>query len=153
MKIRVLSIRQPWAWLILNAGKDLENRKWKTKFRGRFLIHAAKGLTRNEYINCCLWVIDNIEGGRELVRERMPNLENLERGGIIGEAKIVDCIEDTSDGKGRKWFMGPYAFVLKDIKKLPFKSMKGMLGLFTKDIKKGDKLWRVADVQKEKKSS
>lgn len=38
-----LSIRQPWASLILKAGKDIENRCWQTKVRGRVLIHAAKG--------------------------------------------------------------------------------------------------------------
>jgi hypothetical protein len=44
-----LSIRQPWAWLILHAGKDIENRDWPTKYRGPFLIHASKGMTRDEY--------------------------------------------------------------------------------------------------------
>ena len=46
-----LSIRQPWASLILKAGKDIENRDWPTKFRGRILIHAAKGCTRDEWEN------------------------------------------------------------------------------------------------------
>ena len=45
----VLSIRQPWAWLILNAGKDIENREWPTRFRGRVLIHASKGMTHDEW--------------------------------------------------------------------------------------------------------
>lgn len=44
-----LSIRQPWAWHILNSGKDIENRDWPTRFRGRVLIHASKGMTRAEY--------------------------------------------------------------------------------------------------------
>ena len=28
MKLYTLSIRQPWAWAILHAGKDVENRSW-----------------------------------------------------------------------------------------------------------------------------
>lgn len=44
-----LSIRQPWAWLILHAGKDIENRTWQTYQRGWFAIHASKGMTRREY--------------------------------------------------------------------------------------------------------
>ena len=32
--MKALSIRQPWAWAIINAGKDIENRQWPTKFRG-----------------------------------------------------------------------------------------------------------------------
>ena len=44
-----LSVRQPWAWAIIHAGKDIENRSWATKFRGRVLIHASKGMTQEEF--------------------------------------------------------------------------------------------------------
>jgi len=49
-----LSVRQPWAWAIIHAGKDIENRSWHavdrgTMRRGRIAIHAAKGLTQQEY--------------------------------------------------------------------------------------------------------
>ena len=44
-----LSIRQPWAWAILHAGKDIENRSWSTSFRGPVCIHAAKGMTAAEF--------------------------------------------------------------------------------------------------------
>lgn len=44
-----LSIRQPWAWLILNGWKDIENRDWTTRVRGRILIHAAKGGSRRDF--------------------------------------------------------------------------------------------------------
>jgi len=47
--MKAISIRQPWAWLIVNGYKDIENRSWPTKFRGRVLIHASKGMTRAEY--------------------------------------------------------------------------------------------------------
>ncbi len=47
--MKALSIRQPWAWLILHGGKDIENRDWATRFRGRVLIHASKGMTRDEW--------------------------------------------------------------------------------------------------------
>ncbi|MCP4687042.1 MAG: ASCH domain-containing protein, partial [Desulfobacterales bacterium] len=40
--MKALSIRQPWAWLIANGYKDIENRSWRTSFRGEFLIHAGK---------------------------------------------------------------------------------------------------------------
>lgn len=40
--IPALSIRQPWAWLIVNNHKPVENRSWPTSFRGRFLVHAGK---------------------------------------------------------------------------------------------------------------
>jgi hypothetical protein len=43
-----LSIRQPWAWLIVNGFKDLENRSWSTAFRGPVWIHAGKAWGRTE---------------------------------------------------------------------------------------------------------
>lgn len=41
-EIPILSIRQPWADLIVSGKKDIENRSWPTKFRGSFYIHAGK---------------------------------------------------------------------------------------------------------------
>jgi hypothetical protein len=36
-----LSIRQPWAWLIVQGHKPIENRTWPTTYRGPLLIHAG----------------------------------------------------------------------------------------------------------------
>ncbi|WP_229215634.1 ASCH domain-containing protein [Duganella sp. CY15W] len=41
--MKALSIRQPWAWLIVNGYKDIENRSWSTNVRGKVLVHASKG--------------------------------------------------------------------------------------------------------------
>lgn len=40
--MKAISIRQPYAYLIVNGKKDIENRNWKTKQRGRVLIHASQ---------------------------------------------------------------------------------------------------------------
>ena len=39
--MKALSIKQPWASLIAHGIKDIENRTWKTNFRGRIYIHAS----------------------------------------------------------------------------------------------------------------
>ena len=44
--MRAPSLTQPWPWIILNLGKDVENRVWSTKHRGPFLLHAAKGYSK-----------------------------------------------------------------------------------------------------------
>ena len=41
MSLKVLSVRQPWATAILHMGKDVENRVWKTQYRGELYIHAS----------------------------------------------------------------------------------------------------------------
>lgn len=119
-----LTIRQPWAWLILNAGKDIENRTWPTRVRGRVLVHAAKGCTQDEY-----W--EAYDFARTARDEKyagllLPALKHLERGGVIGSVEIADCV-DSSDSP---WFVGDYGFVLRNPKPLPFQACKGALGFW-----------------------
>lgn len=112
--MKALSIRQPWAWLILHAGKDVENRSWPTRFRGRFLIHAAKGMTRDEYESAPAWIVD------------LPDFDQLRRGGIVGSAELVDCVTESDS----EWFFGRYGFVLRNVKPLLFVPYRGELGFF-----------------------
>lgn len=116
-----LSIRQPWAWLILHAGKDIENRTWPTRYRGHVLIHAAKGMTRAEYEDAedPLWS----RGGPTI---ELPPFADLQRGGIVGRARIVGCVT-ASDSS---WFCGPFGFVLTAVEPLPFHPCRGALGFF-----------------------
>lgn len=117
-----LSIRQPWAWHILNSGKDIENRDWATRFRGRVLIHASKGMTRAEYEDGRdpLWS----SGGPTI---ELPPFGQLDRGGFVGSVEIVDCVA-ASDSP---WFFGRFGFVLRNPKPLPFfVPWKGRLGFF-----------------------
>jgi hypothetical protein len=46
---KAISIRQPWAWLIVNGFKDVENRSWKTKYRGPVLVHAGRKIEKYAY--------------------------------------------------------------------------------------------------------
>jgi hypothetical protein len=39
--MKALSIKHPWAWAIVHAGKDIENRTWECRYRGEILIHAS----------------------------------------------------------------------------------------------------------------
>ncbi len=48
--MKTLSVRQPYAWLLVNGIKDVENRTWNTPYRGPLLIHAsAKAMTRDDW--------------------------------------------------------------------------------------------------------
>jgi hypothetical protein len=124
MAMRALSIRQPWAWLIVNGGKDIENRGWNTSFRGQFLIHAAKGMTRDEYDDA-LDFADEVTVGRP----RAPAYEALDRGGIVGVARLVDVLSPKGQRYG--WHVpGQFGFVLRDVRPLPFLPCKGALGFW-----------------------
>ncbi len=121
--MKALSIRQPWAWLIIHGGKDIENRSWHTKMRGRFLVHAAKGMTKAEYLEALEVVVRATDA--ETLRS-LPMMEDLQRGGIIGSVELVDSV-DTSDSP---WYMGQKGFVLRDPQALPFTALKGRLNFF-----------------------
>lgn len=116
--MKALSIKQPWAWLILHGGKDIENRNWATKVRGPILIHASKGMTRGEY-----------EDVKVFCGVSMPKFEDLERGGIVGQVEITGCVRESKS----QWFFGEYGFTLENPKPLPFREYKGALGFF--DVK------------------
>ncbi|WP_176083149.1 ASCH domain-containing protein [Martelella sp. HB161492] len=120
-----ISIRQPWTHCIMELGKDIENRNWKTNFRGRICIHAALGMTRDEHADCLATVaaINRLFPDRVMT---VPTRANLQRGGIIGTVEIVDCVSDSDS----PWFFGKYGFVLRDPQPVPFIPARGALGLF-----------------------
>lgn len=128
--MKAISIRQPWAWLIINGAKDIENRDWPTKVRGRVLVHASKGMTDAEYWDAA----DTARASRDAMRRAgsilppvtMPTSGAIERGGIVGSVEICDCVE-ASDSP---WFFGRFGFVLRDPRPLPFVPFKGSLGFF-----------------------
>jgi hypothetical protein len=105
-RIRALSIKQPYPHHIFHDGKDVENRDWPTRGRGWFLVHAGK----------------KDDEDRELIREK-----NMPLGGIVGAARIVDCVTEMDS----PWFFGDYGFVLKDALPLPLVPCKGQLGFFS----------------------
>lgn len=124
--MKALSIRQPWAWAILAAGKDIENRDWSTGFRGPVLIHASKGMTQAEYEDFCETCRMARRAARAVGYVHIPDFDELQRGGIVGRAEIVDCVSEHSS----PWFFGTYGFVLKNPQTLPFRLFKGALGFF-----------------------
>lgn len=113
-----LSIRQPWAWLIVRGYKDVENRTWKTMFFGRIWVHAGKGMTADEYEACAdvcapLGVL-------------LPRKDLLLRGGIIGSVTLVECVEKSTS----PWFVGPFGFVLRDPQECDFVECPGQLNFW-----------------------
>jgi hypothetical protein len=44
---RALTLRRPWSWAILYAGKLVENRSWSTAYRGQLLNHQGQGADRD----------------------------------------------------------------------------------------------------------
>ena len=116
--MKALSIQQPWAWLIVNGYKDIENRTWSTNERGERLIHAGKKIDSDGYHFV----------RREFPQILLPTVFDL--GGIVGKVRIVDCVSRHQS----RWFFGPYGFVMKEQAPLPFFAVRGQLGFFDVEL-------------------
>lgn len=86
--MQALSIRQPWAHLIVRGFKKAEVRSWSTPFRGRLAIHtsSAKPTRADEEF---VWndpVLDAAVG------EIADSMASLPRSAIVGFVDVVDCI-------------------------------------------------------------
>lgn len=125
--MKAISIRSPWWWFILHAGKDIENRDWSSRFRGPVLVHASKWHQAEE-------IADDAEFAAKIARKAGVELPRLTlgmlketRGCIVGRVDIIDCVSSSSS----PWFFGEYGFVLANpvafARPVPF---KGALSFF-----------------------
>lgn len=106
--MRVLTIKSPWAYLICSGQKDVENRTWKTNYRGRILIHVSQ------------------KSAKEIKNFDVLHLP----GCIIGSVEIVNCVEDSKS----KWAIpGMWHWILKNAKFFDnyIENIKGKLSLWT----------------------
>lgn len=122
-----LSIRAPWWWFILDAGKDIENRTWHCWYRGPLLIHASKWWDVDEVVDTFTDVAQEFGlSGRDLPFVSLKAMRDL-GGHVVGSARVVACVTASSS----RWFAGPYGMLLGHQVPLaaPF-AYKGQLGFF-----------------------
>lgn len=121
--VRLLTVRQPWAWAIVHSTKRVENRSWSTAYRGPVLIHAGKLRSRREYD-------DSVDYLRKRIgRARIPAFDQIESGGIVGCAEIVDVLPNGSRPKNKWAQSGAFGWHLARVRELPFVELTGRLGL------------------------
>lgn len=123
--MKALTIKQPWAQLIMHAGKDIENRQWYTSVRGRIAVTASAKLNKHELHDAC----DFMRGWMPRFSERIFSAEaqGYPVGCILGTVEIVGCVKHSES----PWFVGDYGFLLR--KPMVLKSpipVKGALGFW-----------------------
>ncbi|MCR4327435.1 MAG: ASCH domain-containing protein [Nanoarchaeota archaeon] len=120
--MKALSLKQPFAELVVSGKKTIELRKWKTNFRGKFFVHASK--------------IPDKKFMKKL------GFENLPTGVIVGTAKIIEVKEYKNESEHQKdknkhlanSFWGKYGFVLKNPKRIKPIPAKGKLNFWESGI-------------------
>jgi hypothetical protein len=112
--MKALSIRQPYAWLIVAGHKPVENRTWTVTHRGPLLIHASRKMHPTP--------VAEIERKYAISIPR----DQLQFGGIIGRVELVDIVTRSDS----KWFSGPFGWILRDARPLAFHPCTGAQTLF-----------------------
>lgn len=119
--MKALSIRQPWAWLIVEGIKDVENRTWNTNHRGRFWIHASSFNDKTEYIIYA----------RHILTEygvKVPAREEVLRGGIIGSANLMGVLYPSWKSSYKWHEHNCYGFQMIGATHVPFMKCRGRRG-------------------------
>jgi len=125
--MKTLTVKQPCAYLICLGLKDIENRTWKTNFRGRVLIHAS---AKPDYdvINT-----DSEQIYEILSAEDLRFKDDIDAfcavSSIVGSVEIVDCVRDHPSIWAEK---GIWNWVLKNpiLFEKPIENVKGKLGFW-----------------------
>lgn len=92
--MKTITIKQPWASLIVEGIKDIENRTWPTRFRGRVLIHAAGKIAdffkgENLAFTPEQWKMIN---SKIYTNKEKYKKDIFKYSAIIGSVEIVDCV-------------------------------------------------------------
>jgi hypothetical protein len=100
-RMKTITIKQPFAYLICSGIKDVENRTWKTNFRGRVLIHATAKFDKN-FAKCEALDMFFTEEQIKQIDNYSSNVlcgskytdDSLHTSAIIGSVEIVDCVKN-----------------------------------------------------------
>jgi ASCH domain len=88
--VKALTLQQPWAWAVIYGGKDVENRRWRTAYRGPLLIHAGKNADPDPEAHArLLWTMADPEAFAQ------PRGAFKAREAIIGFVYLSDVLTDS----------------------------------------------------------
>jgi hypothetical protein len=131
--VKALSLRQPWASIIVDGPKRIENRMSRTWVRGWVLIHAAQTFDAT----ALPWLTEQglkftapLDLAPLMHAKVIAKRPDLPRGGIIGAMHITDCVQSSDS----PFWMGPHGYVIDRVVKLPFTPCRGMLGFFPAEL-------------------
>lgn len=129
--MKALSIIQPWASLIATGIKDIENRTWRTNYRGEILIHASAKHLKEGW---AALTTDQYRAARRLICPfgTVNDVKLLPVSAIIGKARLVDCVQNHPSVWAEK---GVWNWVLADVQLFdrPILNVKGKLGFWEFD--------------------
>jgi hypothetical protein len=103
--MKCLSVQQPWAWALIHGTKRVENRTWRTKYRGAVIIHAGVSDARLKGTTPADWHGEGLTG--------LPAFAELPFGAVVGTVRLVDCVP-LAEVLGRPFAEGPWCWIVAD---------------------------------------
>ncbi len=91
--MKVLTVQQPWASLIVHGGKPWEFRSWPTRHRGLLAIHAGRCFGGRQRRLCSEPAIKPL-----LDAAGFDNPGDLPFGGILGMVRVIECVARREGG-------------------------------------------------------
>lgn len=123
MRTKALTIRPPWAQLIIMGVKDVENRSWKTDYRGPIAIHMGTQVSV-EHLEMASATLEHI--GIDLMGA-LFDPRSFPAGHVLGTVELVDCVKDSSS----PWAIADqWHWVLDRPQAFTPEPVKGKLGLW-----------------------
>lgn len=124
--MKALTICQPYAELIMNGSKRVENRDWPTRYRGPLIIHAGKSRS---------WLDESIsQPGYD--HESGLKIADLTFGAIVGIVDLVACVHVDQIPDDMAWMRthehthGTWCWVLENVRRINPIPYRGAQGLF-----------------------
>ena len=77
--MKVLTIKQPWATLIMQGDKRFEFRSWQTKYRGDLLIHAGKGIDKEAMKRLAKYIPKDIDHQEDLKQHQFLQKHRIQK--------------------------------------------------------------------------
>jgi hypothetical protein len=125
-RISAISIRQPWAWMIVHGHKRVENRSWRCSHWGPLYIHAGVACTRDDWESAKRFILEHAPEAWAAMESAGVTHANMPKGGLVGKVMAKGCQQRVDD----PWFVGPWGLLLSEPVELAFIPCKGALGFF-----------------------
>lgn len=122
--MKALTVKQPWAELIVAGIKDIENRTWRINYRGRVLIHSALSVVPREDL-----LVYPLPALKRAIGESCECEDEYQTGAIIGSVEITDCVMNHPSEWAER---GVWNWVLSNPQKYekPIRNVRGKLSIW-----------------------
>jgi ASCH domain len=122
--VKALCVKQPHAFALIYGHKRIENRTWRTNYRGPLIIHASKAVNEIKP--------RELDGRWLRIIPEIRPLKATDFGCLYGLVDLTDCVP-FERVKGQPYAEGPWCWIVANPRPLLRTPYRGKLQLFDVD--------------------